>query len=217
MERSHRWSLRSLDAFYNDKEFQPQYGSSGKQALYGIIQGGTYEDLRKISIEFNLGNNFFGLAIGGSLGSSKKQMYKIVQHVASKLGQKHPIHLLGIGDPIDIWNLVKYGIDTFDCVSPTRIARHGWALMKGAPGERLNLRNAKYAHDQDPIWPELGIPCSSQFSKGYIHHLFKANESLGGQLLAQHNIAVMAHLMREIRKAIKENTLDELQKEWVIE
>ena len=116
-------------------------GSGGPQALYGIIQGGIYHDLRDESIEFNLKNsNFFGLAIGGSLGSSKEQMYEIVKYISTKLENKKPVHLLGIGDPSDIWNLVKSGIDTFDCVNPTRLARHGAALMRTKNG-RINVKN----------------------------------------------------------------------------
>ena len=209
MHMSHRWGDRSLEAFNKTHD--------GTQAIYGVVQGGVFQNLREQSAAFTATRPFFGTAIGGTFGGNFDQFFEIVSWCMPHIAQDRPVHLLGIGTFKDIFECVRLGIDTFDCVSPTRIARHGWALMKGAPGERLNLRNAKYAHDQDPIWPELGIPCSSQFSKGYIHHLFKANESLGGQLLAQHNIAVMAHLMREIRKAIKENTLDELQKEWVIE
>ena len=125
--------------FNIDREFQSQFGSAGKQALFGIIQGGIYKDLRKISINFNLNNNFFGLAIGGSLGSYKEQMYEIVEYTASMLGNKHPIHLLGIGDPVDIWNFVKWGIDSFDCVNPTRMARHGAALAKNEEG-KINIK-----------------------------------------------------------------------------
>ena len=209
MHMSHRWGDRPLEAFNKSHD--------GTQAIYGVVQGGVFQNLREQSAAFTATRPFFGTAIGGTFGGNFDQFFEIVSWCMPHIAQDRPVHLLGIGTFKDIFECVRLGIDTFDCVSPTRIARHGWALMKGAPGERLNLRNAKYAHDQDPIWPELGIPCSSQFSKGYIHHLFKANESLGGQLLAQHNIAVMAHLMREIRKAIKENTLDELQKEWVIE
>ena len=209
MHMSHRWGDRSLEAFNKTHE--------GTQAIYGVVQGGVFQNLREQSAAFTATRPFFGTAIGGTFGGNFDQFFEIVSWCMPHIAQDRPVHLLGIGTFKDIFECVRLGIDTFDCVSPTRIARHGWALMKGAPGERLNLRNAKYAHDQDPIWPELGIPCSSQFSKGYIHHLFKANESLGGQLLAQHNIAVMAHLMREIRNAIKENALDELQKEWVIE
>ena len=132
MRRSHRWATRSLYRFNSHIKFKPNFGSAGDQKLYSIVQGGIYEDLREESIDFNLNKiDTFGIAIGGSLGSSKEEMYKVVNFTAPRLGNKHPIHLLGIGDPKDIWHLVKSGIDTFDCVSPTRLARHGSALIKG--------------------------------------------------------------------------------------
>ena len=130
MQRSHRWARRSLNSFNSKLNYNPRYGSSGEQRLYGIVQGGVYEDFREESIEFNLNHiDVFGIAIGGSLGSSKEEMYNVVNFTGNKLGANHPIHLLGIGDPKDIWSLVRAGIDTFDCVSPTRLARHGGALM----------------------------------------------------------------------------------------
>ena len=117
MRRSHRWATRSLNRFNKKITYKASNGSAGSQKMYGIIQGGIYEDLREESIDFNLNNlKTFGFAIGGSLGSSKKEMYNVVNFTATKLGNDLPIHLLGIGDPTHIWNLVKYGIDTFDCV-----------------------------------------------------------------------------------------------------
>ena len=121
MKRSHRWAVRSFNRFHSNIDYRPGFGSSGQQKLYSIVQGGVYDDLREESIDFNLNKiDSFGIAIGGSLGSSKDEMYKVVNFTAPKLGHQHPIHLLGIGDPNDIWNLIKSGIDTFDCVRPTR-------------------------------------------------------------------------------------------------
>ena len=146
MKRSHRWATRSYNRFQSNILYKPGFGSAGEQKLYGIVQGGTYDDLREESIDFNLNKiDTFGIAIGGSLGSSKEEMYRVVNFTAPKLGNKHPIHLLGIGDPRDIWSLVKSGVDTFDCVSPTRLARHGSALTKGKVG-KINIRNKKYAN-----------------------------------------------------------------------
>ena len=110
---------------------------------------------------------------------------------------------------------MRYGIDTFDCVIPTRIARHGMALMRGNPDERINLINARYKDDPEPLDPTLDIPASRDYSKAYLHHLFKAGEMLGMQLVSQHNVAVMNRLMREVRAAIKDGTLDSLEKEWL--
>lgn len=130
------------------------------------------------------------------------------------------MHLLGIGKIEDIFEGVKQGMDTFDCVTPTREARHGRALMKGAPGGFINLRNSKYKDDPSPLDERLGIPCSTLYSKAYIQHLLKAGEMLAFQIVSQHNIAVIALLMREIRAALRSgqpNALDRLRKEWLPE
>ena len=151
MKRSHNWSIRSINSFQKRNKYLPMKGSSGSQKLYGIIQGGIYKDLREESIEFNINSKiFFGLAIGGSLGSTKDEMHEIVDYTASRLGKMHPIHLLGIGDPEDIWKLVKSGVDTFDCVSPTRLARHGSALVKSKKG-KINIKNNKFSENLSPI------------------------------------------------------------------
>ena len=147
MKRSHRWEKRSLEEFItHDDE---------TQALYGIVQGGVYPDLRKQSAEFVSENPFFATAVGGSLGASKEQMYEVVDMALEHLIRSRPIHLLGIGGIADIFNGVKCGIDTFDCVHPTRIARHGGALVKhkyrDADREHINLKRSEYACDDNPI------------------------------------------------------------------
>jgi len=215
MERSHRWSKRSLETFEKDEYFASKSGSSGAQALYGIIQGGIYKDLREKSIEFNLKNNFFGLAIGGSLGSSKKEMNEVIQYTAEKLGKNHPVHLLGIGDQIDIWNFVKHGIDTFDCVSPTRIARHGSALVRNNKG-KLNIKNSTYRDDFSQLDKYCECHTCSNYSKSYLHHLFRIDEILGLQLLTIHNVYYMNKMMQTIREAIKSDQLDNAQNEWFV-
>jgi len=207
MHRSHRWGDRCL------AEFERTH--TGKQALYGIVQGGIYEDLRAQSCEYVASRPFFGTAVGGCLGGSVEEMHEVVSWVMPQTHPDRPVHLLGIGRIHDVFSFVRLGLDTFDCVSPTRIARHGWALMKGAADERLNLRNARFRDDPEPLDPSLGIPASSNYSKAYIHHLLKAGELLGMQLVAQHNVAVMNRLMVEIRAAIKAGTLDQLEKEWL--
>ncbi|MDP7142464.1 MAG: tRNA guanosine(34) transglycosylase Tgt [Alphaproteobacteria bacterium] len=207
MHRSHRWGDRSLKAFDEQHD--------GTQGLYGIIQGGVYEDLRAQSCAWVEDRPFFGTAVGGSLGGSEEQMREVVSWCMNDLKKERPVHLLGIGRIRDVFEFVRMGIDTFDCVSPTRIARHGWALVKGAPDERINIRNARFREDAEPLFPSLDNPASRDFSKAYIHHLFKAGEMLGMQLLAMHNVATINLLMREIRQAIKDGTLDELEKEWL--
>ena len=216
MKRSHRWATRSLNAFQSNFIYNQCAGSAGPQSLYGIIQGGVYEDLRDESIDFNINNdNFFGIAIGGSLGSSKEEMYNVVKYTASKLKNKKPVHILGIGDPLDIWNLVKDGIDTFDCVSPTRLARHGTALIRKKL-EKLNIKNNKFKNDLNPI--DFLCKCKTclNYSRSYLHHLFKAQELLGYQLITVHNIYFMNNLMKYIRQAIENDNLDEAEKNWYL-
>ena len=214
MKRSHRWATRSFNRFNSNITYKPGFGSAGEQRLYGIIQGGIYQDLREESIEFNLNKiDIFGIAIGGSLGSSKEEMYKVVNFTSKKLGNKHPVHLLGIGDPHDIWNLVKSGIDTFDCVSPTRLARHGTALIKGKQGKK-NLNNKKFANDFSPIDKNCHCSTCKSYSLAYLHHLFKAGELLGLQLVTSHNIYFMNNLMELIRDSIENNNIEDVENEW---
>ena len=216
MKRSHRWSTRSINSFEKNNNYLSRHGSAGLQALYGIIQGGIYEDLREESIEFNLkDNNFFGLAIGGSLGSSKEEMYKVVEYTSSRLNTKHPIHLLGIGDPKDIWRLVKYGIDTFDCVSPTRLARHGTALMRNYKG-KINIKNSEYRNKIEPIDKNCKCQTCQNYSVSYIHHLLKSEELLALTLITTHNVHFMNFLMEYIRDSIDKDNLEEAEKNWYL-
>lgn len=208
MERSHRWGDRCLAEFAKTHD--------GRQALYGIIQGGVYEDLRRQSIDYVQSRPYFGVAVGGCLGGSVEEMQEVVSWcTAPRVHHERPVHLLGIGRIADVFSFVRMGIDTFDCVIPTRIARHGAVLVKGRPDERINIKNSKYKDDPEPLDPSLGIPYSRDYSKAYIHHLFRSNELLGIQIVALHNVAIMNLLMREVRAAIKAGTLDELQKEWL--
>ena len=214
MKRSHRWATRSLNRFNASIKYKPTYGSAGEQKLYGIVQGGIYEDLREESIDFNLNKiDTFGIAIGGSLGSSKEEMYEVVNFTAPKLGTQHPIHLLGIGDPKDIWSLVKNGIDTFDCVSPTRLARHGSALVRGKLGKK-NIKNNEFSQDLSPIDLNCGCSTCKNYSLAYLHHLLRAGELLGLQLITAHNIFFMNELMQIIRDSIKNDSLEEAESDW---
>jgi queuine/archaeosine tRNA-ribosyltransferase len=327
-----------------------------RQALYGIIQGGIYKDLREISAEFVNNHSFFGLAIGGSLGASKREMYEIVEYTRSLLRNDRPVHLLGIGGIRDIFHGVRQGIDTFDCVHPTRLGRHGSALVRasfwdeslpdqedsaitltdisqlpkplqnrcnklirrlddrivshqcllealetkaaignddktaiddddkadidlkiaqirqkieaakqeknslpeiikqqyrakqekqyqqsfesgpvsvstgselkqlplyrsrslhGRVREHIHLSKAEMRDDSRPIDATCSCYTCRNFSRGYIHHLIKAGEVLGGTLVTIHNIAFMNRLMRDIRRGIVEDTLDEVEKEYI--
>ena len=214
MLRSHRWAKRSINMFNSSIKYKKKEGSAGSQEIYGIIQGGVYKDLRENSIDFNQNKiKTFGIAIGGSLGSSKEQMQDIVSFTASKLNDTKPIHLLGIGDPIDIWTFVEQGIDTFDCVSPTRLARHGSALVKGKKG-KINLKNSIYKEKLRPIDYQCSCYTCKNFTLSYLYHLFASQELLALQLLTNHNVFFMNNLMQTIRDSIKNNNFDFKKKEW---
>ncbi len=212
MHLSHRWAMRSMDEF--------KRGDDGSQALYGIIQGGVYPELRREAANFVNDQNFFAHAVGGSLGADKNQMYDIVEYTLSLLCPKRPVHLLGIGGLRDIVHGVAQGIDTFDCVHPTRLARHGGALVWPDPSnndttrEHINLRNAKYRDDERPI--DAACPCQTckTYSRAYLHHLLKAKELLSLQSLTLHNVSFMNRFMQTIRDAIRSDALASLQKEW---
>jgi queuine tRNA-ribosyltransferase len=198
MEMSHRWAMRSMGEFKRH--------DNGKQQLYGIIQGGVYEDLRQESCDFVNSQPFFGHAVGGSLGADKDQMAEVVSFTIPKLAEDRPIHLLGIGGIQDIYRGVEAGIDTFDCVHPTRVARHGGALMKETESGRdhINLRNARYKDDPTPIDETCGCATCQNFSKAYLHHLLKAQEVLAISLITNHNVFFMNRLMQEIRDDLRQ-------------
>ena len=212
MEMNMRWGDRCLSTFERTYDL----ASAGPQAIYGIVQGGVYDDLRKTSAQYTADRPFFGTAIGGCLGGSDEEMFATVAASVPHIAPDRPVHFLGIGQMKDVFTFVRLGIDTFDCVIPTRLARHGTAFLKGAPRETINLKNAKYREDDTPLDEgNVGVAASTQFSKAYIHHLLKAKELLAYQILAQHNIATINRLMREVRAAIKSGTLDQLEKEWL--
>ena len=215
MLRSHRWAKRSINAFNSKLKYEPKNGSSGFQEIYSIIQGGVFKEMREESIEFNENEiHSFGVAIGGSLGSNKEQMKEVVNFTASRLINTKPVHLLGIGDPTDIWTFVEYGIDTFDCVSPTRLARHGAALVRGRKG-KINIKNIEYKENINPIDKNCLCYTCKNFTLSYLHHLFASHELLGLQLITNHNIFFMNSLMKTIRTAIKNNDFEIKRKEWL--
>ncbi len=211
MERSHRWEKRSLDEFIRGNDYS--------QAMYGIVQGGVHEDLRKRSAEFVSSNPFFATAIGGTLGATKEQMYEVVEMAMKGLDISRPIHLLGIGGISDIFRGVALGIDTFDCVHPTRIARHGGALVKSAyrddkRREHINLKRSEYASDDNPIEMDCDCPTCRNFSRAYLHYLLKAKELLALQAIAVHNIHFMNKLMSAVRYGLEANCLESVKNEW---
>lgn len=217
MHMSHRWAERSL------REFQK--GSPDLQALYGITQGGVYPDLRKISADFVNALPFFGHAVGGSLGANKAQMAEVIEMAMEPLDSSRPVHLLGIGGISDIFYGIQQGIDTFDCVHPTRLARHGGALVQPSiweslgenpqKREHMNLRNSRFRQDPRPIDETCGCETCQTLSRGYLHHLLKAGELLAMQALTIHNVHFMNRLLASIRQAIALERLEEEKKKWV--
>ena len=213
MELSLRWGKRSLAEFIRH--------NNNKQSLYGIIQGGVYQNLRKKSAEETMQQNFFGTAIGGSLGKDHQEMQEIVALTTQYLDVSRPIHLLGIGDLRNIFWGIRHGIDTFDCVHPTRIARHAIALVaiNNEGKTQLNLRNNKHKQESEAIDTQCPHPCCTQYSRAYIHHLFKAKELLGIQLLSIHNVGFMTRVLQSIRKALSsstpEKTYTDTEKYWI--
>ncbi|GAB4280799.1 MAG TPA: tRNA guanosine(34) transglycosylase Tgt [Opitutae bacterium] len=209
MLRSHRWALRSLQEFERIDD--------GSQALYGIVQGGIHKDLRKVSAEFVAEMPFFANAIGGSLGGSTEEMQSVVSLVSDYLVTERPTHLLGIGGFMDIWHGASMGMDTFDCTHPTRVARHGSALVHPNQGEgrgHLNMRNSAFKEDMNPIEEGCSCYCCKTFTRAYIHHLLKAGELLSGQLLTIHNISFMMRLARAVRESIKNGTFEQERRAW---
>jgi queuine tRNA-ribosyltransferase len=212
MRLSHRWGQRSIQEF-------DRLGAAQSQRLYGIIQGGVYNDLRDESCDFVNTHDFFGHAIGGSLGAEKEQMYDVVEYTSEKLRRDRPIHLLGIGGIKDVFEGVQNGIDTFDCVHPTRMARHGGALVKTINNpkpdrDHINLNNAENRESQDPIEKDCHCHTCKNYTRSYLHHLLKAKELLAFTLISIHNIHFMNKLMDNIRHSLANDSFEELKKQY---
>jgi queuine tRNA-ribosyltransferase len=193
MERTHRWAERSLKA--HDRS---------DQALFGIIQGGVDPDLRAQSAEFIASLPFPGIAIGGlSVGETKDEMYATLDVVTPLLPENKPRYLMGVGTPEDLIHGVLRGVDIFDCVLPTRLARHHAAFSSQG---RLNLMNANFARDPNPIDETCDCYTCRTFTRAYIRHLIAAKEYLAGTLISIHNLRALIRLMEEIRDAIADGT-----------
>lgn len=201
VERTLRWAKRGKDV-----------KRENDQLLFGIVQGGEYEDLRKYCATELVKMNFDGYSIGGtSVGEDKPTMYKMVEYSTKYLPEDKLRYLMGVGDPIDLIENVMRGIDIFDCVSPTRLARHGHAYTKYG---KINIKNNKYKADFTPI-DECDCYACKNYTKAYIRHLIVANETFGARLLSIHNISYLHNLMKEIRKNIKEGTIKEFRDQFV--
>ncbi len=202
VDRTLRWAKRGKDVHNNPN-----------QALFGIVQGGEFRDLREYSCKKTVEMDFDGYSIGGtSVGESKEVMYKMIDDGIRYLPVDKVRYLMGVGDPIDILEAVERGVDIFDCVLPTRIARHGQAFTRSG---KINLNNARFKEDFTPV--EEGCDCYAcrNFTKGYIRHLITTKETLGGRLLSIHNIRFLIRLTEEIREAIREDRFLEYKNEFI--
>ena len=202
VERTLRWAARGKKAHSNPN-----------QSLFGIVQGGEFEDLREYSCKETVKMDFDGYSIGGtSVGEDKETMYKMIDYGIKYLPTDKVRYLMGVGDPVDIIEGVIRGVDIFDCVLPTRIARHGQAFTRTG---KINFNNAKYKEDLNPV--EEGCDCYTckNYSRAYIRHLITTDEMLGGRLLSIHNIRFLIKLTEELREAIKENRVLEYREEFI--
>jgi queuine tRNA-ribosyltransferase len=189
MARTHAWAARCREAH-----------TRPDQALFGIVQGGVFPDLRAASAQYIAGLGFPGHAIGGlSVGETKEEMNAMLEVVDPLLPENKPRYLMGVGSPEDLVNGVLRGIDIFDCVLPTRLARHNTAITRTG---RLNLMNAPFARDHGPIVENCACYTCRTFTRAYLRHLIIAKESLAGTLITIHNIHTLLELMRDIRQAI---------------
>jgi queuine tRNA-ribosyltransferase len=201
MERTHRWLDRCVS-------WRRENAPAG-QLFYGIVQGGVYEDLRAESAARIASSEVDGVAVGGSLGQEKEGMHEVVRWSLEPVAEDVPRHLLGIGDVDDVLASVGAGIDTFDCATPTRLARHGTALVPD-PGARwrMDLKKAPHTDSAQPIAAECPCPACTGHTRAYLHHLARSAELTGARLLTLHNLTFMAALMDGIRAAIRADDFD---------
>ena len=204
MRRTLRWAKRGKDVFNNPN-----------QSLFGIVQGGEFEDLRKESAIETVKMNFDGYSVGGtSVGEPKDIMYNMITYSTKYLPLDKPRYLMGVGEPIDILEGVSRGIDMFDCVLPTRIARHGNCFTRHG---KINIKNAKYKEDFTPLDNECDCYTCKNFTKAYVRHLITSKEVNGGRLLSIHNIRFLIKLTEDIRKSIKEDRFYEFKEKFIKE
>ncbi|WP_158043598.1 tRNA guanosine(34) transglycosylase Tgt [Skermanella pratensis] len=196
MRLSMRWAQRSRDAFVE----RPGYG------LFGIVQGGVYPDLRSESVKALTGIGFDGYAVGGlAVGEGQQTMFDVLDFTTPLMPADRPRYLMGVGRPGDLIGAVRRGIDMFDCVMPTRSGRTGQAFVRRGV---LNMRNARHAHDTRPLDEDCRCPACRDYTRGYLHHLFRAGEMLGPMLLTWHNLTYYQDLMAELRRAIEEGCFE---------
>lgn len=204
LERTTRWLARCKEAHKNTE----------RQSLFGIMQGGMYKDLRRQSAEEIVEMDLPGYAVGGlSVGEPKELMYEVLDDCVDLLPKDKARYLMGVGSPDCLFEGVERGIDMFDCVLPTRIARNGTALTSRG---KVSIKNAKYEKDFSPLDPECDCYTCRNYSRAYLRHLFKAGEILSSMLLTNHNLYFLVNLMGKIRSAIEEDRFPELKKEFFL-
>jgi queuine tRNA-ribosyltransferase len=202
LKRTHAWAERCKRAH-----------TRADQALFGIAQGGAFEDLREQSARFITGLDFPGYAIGGlAVGETKDVMLRVLAQMDGLLPEARPRYLMGVGEPCDLVNGVARGVDLFDCVLPTRLARHAAALTRGG---RINLRGKAFAEDDGPIDPECDCYTCRSFSRAYIRHLLHVGEMLGMILASWHNLRFLLDLMAGMRAAILEDRFESFAAAWL--
>lgn len=209
LERTNRW-LERCRAYH--EEYCREHEEGNNQSLFGIMQGGMYKDLRKESAKAIVDMDLPGYSIGGlSVGEPKELMYDILDECVELLPENKPRYLMGVGSPDCLFEGVERGIDMFDCVLPTRIARHGMAMTSRG---RVNIKNAAYARDFSPLDPDCDCYTCRNYSKAYLRHLFKSDEILSSMLMTNHNLHFLVKTMEEIRKSIEEDRFTEYKKEF---
>lgn len=202
MERTTRWAVRCKEAFVNTEN----------QALFGIVQGGMYRDLREQSAKELVELDFPGYSIGGlSVGEPKELMYEVLEYTTPLLPKDKPRYLMGVGSPDALIEGVMRGVDMFDCVLPTRIARNGTAMTSQG---RIAIKNAKFTRDFTPLDPECDCYTCKNYTRAYLRHLYKADEILSARLMTTHNLHFLINLMKQVREAIMDDRLQDFRNEF---
>lgn len=206
LQRTHQWAERSLKHFRQQQKLDDR----PYQALFGVLQGANYEDLRRETAQRLGAMDFDGYGIGGAI--EKSRLGEIVRWVTEELPVEKPRHLLGISEPDDMFEAVAQGVDTFDCVSPTRVARNGAVYTLSG---RINLTNAKYKSDFNQLTQQCNCYTCSNYSRAYLHHLLRAKERLAATLLSIHNETFIIKLVADMRTSIETKTFDEFRQVWL--
>lgn len=206
MEKTHRWAKQCLKAH------------KSKQALFGIVQGGKFKELRQESARFMAKLKFSGFGLGSIFGEPKTETLKVLKWMMQELPEEKPKHLLGIGAVEDLFSGVELGVDTFDCVLPTRLARVGYIFTSEGNLKtrwRYRITNAKFKEDKKPLDKNCKCGVCQRYSRAYLYHLFKADELLAYSLATEHNLWFFNNLMKQIREAIAKKKFKDLKKKWL--